>query len=76
MFQKKLATLKANEFGNSQAVVEWVAIAALVLGVCTAAFAALGSSNAALLDSFTQIVDTSNDIVNNAAGNMSGGAHA
>lgn len=75
MFQKKLATLKANEFGNSQAVVEWVAIAALVLGVCAAAFAALGSANAGLLDSFTDIVKTSNNIVTNADANMKGGAH-
>ncbi len=76
MYKKMLAAMKSQEHGNSQAVVEWVAIAALVLGVSAAAFAALGSANADLLDSFTGVVNKSNEIVDNGLNAMNGGASA
>lgn len=61
--KKNLARIEAGEMGNSQAVVEWVAIAALVLGVCAAGFAALGTANDALLDNFTNKVKEANTVL-------------
>ena len=63
--KKNLARIEAGEMGNSQAVVEWVAIAALVLGVCAAGFAALGTANDALLDNFTNKVKEANNVLGN-----------
>ncbi len=76
MYKKMLAAMKFQEHGNSQAVVEWVAIAALVLGVSAAAFAALGSANADLLDSFTGVIEKSNGIVDNSVNAMDAGGGA
>ena len=66
MFKKHLARIEATEMGNSQAVLEYVAIAALVLGVCAAGFAMLGNANNELLTKFTEYVDASTNALNNA----------
>ena len=70
--KKDLARIEAGEMGNSQAVVEWVAIAALVLGVCAAGFAALGTANDALLDNFTNKITQANTLL--GASNVTGAA--
>lgn len=64
MLEKRFARIEATEMGNSQAVLEYVAIAGLVICVCAAGFVVLGQSNNGLLAGFTDLVDVHHGALN------------